>query len=173
MYVSEQTARLSFVVTLAYGLTPISRRCSMKELSKRREKWYALDRYASAFTRRSVLLRNPETLFCCQMYYRALLVEPAQSGNAGDVLPVGSRCFIPRAGCDEGFHARFTVNSKSSKSLPISLCPGGFHYVDQQEKERNPFGDISVEYLVLSPDMYREKPTTPPASPCSVFFVSI
>ena len=111
MYVSEQTARLSFVVTLAYGLTPISRRCSMKELSKRREKWYALDRYASAFTRRSVLLRNPETLFCCQMYYRALLVEPAKSGNAGDVLPVGSRCFIPRAGCDGGFHARFSVTA--------------------------------------------------------------
>ena len=38
-----------------------------------------------------------ETLFGCQMYYKALLFEPAQSGNARTLLPHGSAAFIPRA----------------------------------------------------------------------------
>jgi hypothetical protein len=53
----------------------------LEEPGKRREKWYALDGDASAFTQRSALLCNPLTLLSCQMYYRALLLGVQKSGN--------------------------------------------------------------------------------------------
>jgi hypothetical protein len=68
-------------------LMPSSGHCSTREPGKRREKWYALDRNARAFTQRSALLCNPQTRFSCQMYYQHILAELTKSGNAVNGRP--------------------------------------------------------------------------------------